>query len=405
VSLARSLSPAALVASVLLGGCAGSPTVERAYEDRSVEGRFIEESAYAAFLRGAIAEAAGDAPRALASYDQAARQDSGSSEVWMRIGAVRCAMNPRDPEADRAFARSLSLDAHLGRTWAAEARCASSRNDTKGAELDAEQAARCDPRADGASAHVSASREPGEASGARRVLVALTLTARDKDLAWSTLAAWAQSHGDLALWAEALERLASLAPARRAEVAAAAELLASLEHLAEARDVAAAAVDATREPLDELRFALAARLAVDEALARGDGDRARARATSARVSLEEVAARAWLLGRVDLATQIALEVAGAEPDSMGARLVLAASDGGDVIGASRAIAAGRAPASAASFVVFGGALVHAASPALARATLSRIAHAPVVKGDQRVVADAHALVVCGALDAAMLAEN
>jgi hypothetical protein len=255
-----------------------------------------------------------------------------------------------------------------------------------------------DPTADQANAALDA-----RAEGRRETLVALTLTAPDKILAWETLSGWAESHGDVALWMEALVSLVRVAPSRRTAVARAAEVLAAGGHLPEARVVAAAAVTASHEPFDETGAPLAARLAVDEALARGDVAAARARATEARVALDEVAGRALLLGQLAAAKRIASDVASAEPGNLGARLVLAASPGGDVLGVSRSLDGGTAGAvPSAALVAFGEVLVHAVSPAAARQTLIRIAHRPFVPGDDRVVRGAIALVARGVLDAAVL---
>jgi Tfp pilus assembly protein PilF len=382
-----------LAGLLIVAGCVGSPAVERAYEDRTVEGRFIGEDAYASFLAGAIAEQGGDARGALASYEQAAKRDPASSEIWTRVGVVRCGIDRTDRAADRAFDEALSLDPGSGRSYAAQARCALARGDASLARSLAARAAELDPDADGANALLHGSSDTAGDDAARRALVALTLTARDRAVAWEALATWSRSHGDVALGSHALEELVRIDPSRRSSVARAAADLSAAGHLAEARGVAAAAIDASTAPFDEASAPLAARLAVDEALARGDGERARGRATTARVPLEEVAARAILLGQPALARAIALEVAGADPGDLGARLVLAAGEGGDVLGARRLIDAHPGTeVSGAALVVFAAVLVHAASPDDARRVLSGLAHRPVVAGD-RCVADRAAAVV------------
>ncbi len=381
--------------SVLLvvAGCVGSPAVERAYEDRTVEGRFIGEDAYAHFLAGAIAEQDGDARGALASYEQAARQDPSSSEIWTRVGVVRCGIDRADPTADRAFDEALSLDPGSGRAYAARANCALARGDASLAHTLAARAADLDPDADGANALLHGPSDAAGDGAARRALVALTLTARDRVVAWEALATWCRSHGDVALASRALEELVRIDPSRRSPVARAAAELSGAGHMVEARGVAAAAIDSSTEPFDEASDPLAARLAVDEALARSDGERARRRATTARVPLEEVAARAMLLGQAALARAIALEVAGADPGNLGARLVLAAGEGGDVIGARRVIDEHPGTeVSGATAVALAGVLVHAASPGDARRVLSGLAHRPVVAGDRTVADRATALV-------------
>ena len=77
---------------VFATSCASTVPVERAYDGRVVEGRYIEPAAYAAYLQGAIAESAGDFKRALAAYTEAARVDPRSVETAQRIADVRCAM-------------------------------------------------------------------------------------------------------------------------------------------------------------------------------------------------------------------------------------------------------------------------------------------------------------------------
>jgi hypothetical protein len=324
------------------GGCIGAPSVERAYEDRAIEGRYIGEAGYAAFLRGALAEASGDLSGALAGYEQAAAVDAGSPEIGTRIAAVKCAMNRN---------------------------CASS---------------------------------PGDASTGV-ALVARALTALDRLTAWEDVAAWGEAHADAALWSHALVQVVRLDPSRRAAVVSTAARLAGAGHLAEGRAVAAAAVDASSEPLDGDREPLGARLAVDEALVRGDGTRARRRASAVRMPLEEVAARALLVGRPMLAQRIASDLVEAEPGGLGPRLVLAASENVDVMGASQLVDKGASGGvSGATLVAFGAVLVHSVPPEQARRTLSRIPHGTLVAGDDGVLRVAATLVSSGALDRAVL---
>jgi hypothetical protein len=395
-----SVAVAACAGSAL--GCAGGPLVERAYDGHVVEGRAIDAPAYAAFLNGAIAEAAGDRKEALAAYERASRLDPHGPEIWARIGAVRCATDPRDGRADDAFRRALSLDDRYAGTWAARARCAQARNDTAAMLDAARHAALLDPSADGAHAMLAragaASRDPAT----RDALVALTETAHDRVAAWDAMASWAASHGDVALWARALRVLARIAPARRDAVASAAEELAGDGQLAEARAVAAAAVDASDGPFAEPQHPLAARLAVDEAVSHGEVDAVRRRSTRARLALEEAGARALLAGQRDLAREIVAGVTRADPEGLGARLVLAASEGRDVVGAAweaKRVARGAAHASAATAAAFGIAAAHAVSPVDARAALTAIAWGPIVAGDDRVVRAAVELASRGLLDA------
>jgi hypothetical protein len=391
----------AVACLLLTTACGGGALVERAYDGHVVQGRSVDPDAYAAFLTGAIAEASGNGREALTAYERAARLDSGGPETWTRVGAVRCALRPGDPGADDAFARALAIDPRYAGVWGAKARCAASRNDPAATLVAARRAAELDPSADGANALLGRAGAALHDEGTRDALVALTATARDRVAAWDALATWASSRGDVALWARALETLVAIAPARREAVARAAEELAGAGEIGAARSVAAAAAEAGDGPMTEDRYPLAARLAVDEAIGRGNADAVRTRATRARVTLEEAGARALLAGQRDLARAIALEVTRADPGASGARLVLAACEGKDLVGAA---AEGRrgASISGAGLAAFGAAIVHAVSPQDARATFAALRHAPLVAGDDRVVRPAVELASRGALDTGAL---
>jgi hypothetical protein len=383
-----------------LVGCLHPGVVERAYEGDVIEGRYVSPEAYAAFLRGAIAAAEGHTADAVASYEEAARRDPASPEPWTRIAEVRCAADARgqaDP-AERAIAHALHLDPGYARAWAARAACAEGRGDAAAQRAAAERASALDPDGDGANAMLAASQP--SSGPARAALVALTVTAREPPVAWDALATWAQSHGDVALWTRALVELARVAPQRRQSVARSAEELAGAGDIAEARAVAAAALDGGTTPWPE-RLALAARLAVDEAIARRDGRSVRRRATRGRVALDEAAGRAWLAGDRGLARDLASTDAGADPGALGARLVLAVAQGVDLASAG-AVHPGDAPASPAALVAFGTAIVHAGASAETRAAVARVPTVAFVAGDDRVVRPAVDLVSRGALPAAAL---
>jgi tetratricopeptide (TPR) repeat protein len=390
---------------LLAASCGGGPLVERAYDGHVVEGRAIEPDAYAAFLSGALAEASGQGREALLWYERAAHLDTRGPEIWARVGVVRCGLDPRDPQADSAFARALAIDAGYAGAWAAKARCATARNDARGTLDAARRAADLDPSADGANALLSRAGQTVHDAGTRDALIALTATSQDRIAAWDALASWAASRGDVALWARALESLVKIAPARRDAVAHSAEELAGAGEIGAARSVAAAASEAGDAPMVEDRSLLAPRLAVDEAIGIGGGDLVRLRATRARLTLEEAAARAFLAGHRDLAREIASAVVRADPDAMGARLVLAACDGRDLVGAAWEARRRGVQMSGAGFVAFGGALVHAVSAEEARATLAAVSHGPLVAGDDRVVRRAVELASRGAIEMTALPSN
>src|SRR5262249_25349417 len=162
-----------------------------------------------------------------AAYEEAAHYDDGDPEVWTRIGEVRCRSEgpSHDPSADAALKRAVEIDPAYAPAWSARARCALARGDAAGASASAARArgagpADADPLAVEPDALLArAGRATNEAT--RRRLVAMTMLHADRPEAWDALAAWAASHGDIALQAEALERLATLAPSRAAQIAAA----------------------------------------------------------------------------------------------------------------------------------------------------------------------------------------
>jgi hypothetical protein len=392
----------AVVLALLVTACASLPPVERVYGGRMVSGRYIEPEAYAAFLRGAIAEAVGDVRSAIAAYEVAAELDPRGAEIWTRIGAVRCAADPRDRRADDAFGRALAMDDAAGRTWEAKAQCAFVRGDGAGSRAAAIRAAELDASADGAI--VLLARGAGAENGAatRERLVSLTLTSRDRVAAWDALARWAESHGDVVLWARALEVVAPFDRPGREAVARAAEELAGVGEMVEARSVAAAAVDAGDEPLSAPRHALASRLSVDEAIERGDVETVRIRASRARVPLDEAAARALLAGKMALARELVSMMALADPSALGAHLVLAVAEGRDVLGAALRAHGDASSVSGAVLVAFGAALARVASPEQARESLTHVGHDRIADGDDRVVRAAVDLVARGVLLATAL---
>lgn len=350
VRVRRSAGRFGAAALLLATSCASTVPVERAYDGRVVEGRYIEPAAYAAYLRGAIAESAGDSTRALAAYKEATLVDSRSVETAQRIADVRCAIDARECVPPRAADDSPP-----------------------------------------------ASRERA---------IALALTSVDPAAAWDALLVWARRRDDMALAAFAGARVAAADPSRRDEVAAIAEELASLGQVAAARGVAASAFDAADAPFSDDRRLLARRLAVDEAIVRGRADVTRRRATRARIGLDEAAARALLQDQPALALDLATESARADPDDLGSCLVLGAQGKGsavagcpDVFGAAAAIRANPRRLPAAVWVAFVRAAVRVMGPGGARTALAGFEHDAVVAGDDVVCRPAVALALRGAIDA------
>ena len=322
-SAALPLAALALAAA----GCAPEPKVSRVYDGKVVEERFIPPDAYAAFLRGALAEAAGDHRGAITAYTQAAEEDD-DPEIFTRLAEVRCTLDPKDPDTDKLFARALKLDPNAASTLAAQSRCLGRRGRVEEAAALAGKAAAVDPKNVGleslylrSAAHVKSS--PNDAQDRQRAL-ALTASHASHEAAWDALVVWGRSRRDAELVAAGFIGLVRTAPARSAEVERGAALLLEEGQAALARKVAVAVADAPRE-LDVRgpRDATVARLAVDDALARGDREAALARATRGRVPVAEVAARALLLDKKDLANALAKEVTDADPSASGGQMLRA----------------------------------------------------------------------------------
>ena len=300
-------------------GCAAAPgTVTRVVDGRTIEGRFVSPQAYEQFLRGAIAEESGAMDEALAAYESVARADPTDPEPFARIARVRCKKRPDDPLARAAVEKALALDPDYGPAFAARALCSFA------AAGDVQRAARSEPQ--NLELQIAAANADEVLSPGADRLVAITSAFRTRAAAWEALASWADAHGDPALASRAWIELVRLAPLRAGLAQHAAEALAGAGELALARRIAVAVVsaraDATRggAPAPSL---LVTRLAVDEALLRGDDAAATLRATLGRLPMDEVAARALRVGQLDLGEALATRSLAADPSSAGARLVLA----------------------------------------------------------------------------------
>jgi tetratricopeptide (TPR) repeat protein len=406
-----------VLSSVWAAGCATAPKVRRVYSGQALDGRFVEPDAYAAYLRGVLAESAGDTAGAIQAYERAARLDPRGPEVWARIAATRCAASPHDTRAAEALRRALDADPRYAPAWEAEARCAVAMGDLALADRAAvhawelRQGSPIDGPICGRSAADGGRRcdlfvglLAGESrdEAARAAIVRSSAEASDPAVAAEVLARWAQAHDHVALWAHALEVELAANPSGRANLGALVAQLAGLGRTAEARAIAAAVVDVSDAPIGCSRCDVARRLAVDDAIDRGDDSAARRRASRARVALEEVAARFLLAGSGAKALAIAREVKDADPGALGAELVIDAIEGaGAGAGAGpdprRHPTASGAPASAASWIAWGGALSRRMSAEAARSVLAAVPHESLVPGDERVERAAVDLAARGVL--------
>lgn len=378
-----------LVAFAALGpgfvACGAEPRVVRVYDGRIVEGRYVQPEAYAAFLRGVLAEESGDLKAAVAAYAVAVDEDEDDPEIMGRIGEARCKLDPKDALADRAFDVALKRDPASASALAAKSRCALARGRTDIALELARRGSAQDPGNVALEALVVRA-EAGRTDGfARERAVALTLAHGENPVAWDALIVWSRAHHDAQLVARGLEGLLRAAPARSVEVEQGASALLEGGELALAQHLAAALTDAPRElGVVGPRDPLVARLAVDEALFRGDRAVAVARATRGHIALAEVAARAMLLDKRELAASIAAFVTDADPGASGAVMVKAAlASSGAGAGKARADVLARITDQPPELcaLVFADRLATAAGVDVARQWLARITRTPMTARD------------------------
>ncbi|MBX3205980.1 MAG: hypothetical protein KF764_12990 [Labilithrix sp.] len=372
-------------------GCAGESRVVRVYDGRIVEGAYVPPEAYAAYLKGVLAEEAGDLRSALAAYELSAREDDEDPEPLTRIGDVRCRLDPKNKGADEALARALRIDRSYAPAIAAKARCAAARGEPAEGVAIVGTIAVEDRTSAGLEAlfvRLAAARADSAADRqARERAIALTLASGEDPVAWEALVAWGRGKADGELFARGLEGMLAVAPLRSREVEAGALELLGVGQAGLARRVAARVADAPTElGVGAVSDPTVARLAIDEAILSGDVERAERRATRGHVALSEVAARALILERPELAARVARSVLGADPSAGGAAMVLAALAARGPSPASGAFALPRGKdttdrPSAACVLVLAERLAALDTPETARLWAARVAPAPMAPHD------------------------
>lgn len=325
----RRAAVVAIGLGALAAACAGDPKVVRVYDGRLIEGAFVPPEAYASYLRGALAEEAGDLRSALSAYEQAADADDEDPEPFTRIGDVRCRLDVNDKGADEALARALRIDRTYAPALAASARCAAARGSATEALALVDKIApedRASVSLEALFARIAAQRpESAVDRRSRQRVIALTLASGEHAAAWEALIAWGRGRSDGELLARGFEGLVRVAPTRSGEVEAGAIELLGAGQAVLARRVAAAIADVPPERgVRGVGDPTVARLAVDHALLAGDGARAERRAIRGHVPLSEVAARALILERPTLAAEMARAVLAADPSAGCAEMVLVA---------------------------------------------------------------------------------
>ncbi|HEU4410893.1 MAG TPA: hypothetical protein VFS43_36915 [Polyangiaceae bacterium] len=300
--------------------------VARSFDGRVVEGSFVPEEAYEAYLRGALAEGRRDYGAAEAAFVEAARRAPDAPDPWVRIAGARCAQPPSSVgAAEAAFARALKLDEGYAPAYAERARCALRRGKLADAERDARRALELAPGDPSTGLlYVEILGRRGERAAALRWLGNLALRQPDEAPLYAKMLELARSSGDVAHGAWAERELARLRPS---------------------------------SPTVPPRPAPGGLDALDALLRRGDLEGARARATEQHLPASALAVRAVALGAYDLGARQARLVLGADPNDADARVAaLASADAlGDEAGfrALLAAAPGRAgrPSALAALVL------------------------------------------------------
>jgi tetratricopeptide (TPR) repeat protein len=284
-----------LVLPVALG-CAAAPPVTRMVGGHVVEGRFVADGAYAAYLRGVVLETQGQLEAAMAAYGEAIEHDPESAELWTRMGVVRCAAGVTPGAAAKAvgpwdaFARAERIDPTYEETWTERARCHLNRGELDDAARAARAAVSLDPdRRETAILLALVLERQGHLEEARRWLNGLIARDASSIEAHEAMAAFAVRTGDEGRRLGSEEALALLRP-----------------------PLSGAGV---------LRRGEAVSLSgIDAAIGRGDFDRARRLALAARLSSGALALRAAALGSVSFARIEAELVLAADPADGDARV-------------------------------------------------------------------------------------
>jgi tetratricopeptide (TPR) repeat protein len=263
-----------------------------------VEGRFVADEAYAAYLRGVVLETQGHLDAAAAAYGEAIRHDPDSAELWTRIGVLRCAAKtqPGDPATSAgpwdAFTHASEIDPDYEETWTERARCHLKRGQLDNAARAARVAVSLDPERSEAAVLLALILErQGNVVEARRWLDGLIVREPTSIEAHDAMLAFAARTHDEARGEAAERALAELRPARSAE--------------------------------QPLRLARPSLSEVDAALVQGDFDRARKLALASRLSSGTLALRAVALGSADFAHEQAELVLAADPSDNDARIAAA----------------------------------------------------------------------------------
>jgi tetratricopeptide (TPR) repeat protein len=287
-----------LLALLLGAGCASSYPVTRMVGGHRVQGRFVADQAYAAYLKGVVLETQGRFDAAAAAYEEAIVHDPDSAELWTRIGALRCSSPPKPgaPASENgpwdAFTRAAEIDPQYEETWTERARCHLRRGQLDQAVSAARVATSLDPdRLEPPLLLAQILERQGRIVEARQWLDGLVVREPTSAEAHEAMAGFAARTHDDPRREASLRALSVLRPPR---------------------------VD--DKPFQRARPTLAE---IDAALSNGEFERAQSLALSARVSSGALALRAAALGIVGFARTHAELVLTADPSDSDARVAAA----------------------------------------------------------------------------------
>ena len=131
---------AALLASL---ACSATRGTERIFNGRTVQGRYIEAEAYAAYAEGTYREAHGDWAGAELAYRRALLRDGQSPQILTRLGVIACRQSLS--RALRHFERAIALEDYAP-AWTERAQCLSTQRQPAAALQAALHALALDPR-------------------------------------------------------------------------------------------------------------------------------------------------------------------------------------------------------------------------------------------------------------------
>jgi tetratricopeptide (TPR) repeat protein len=263
-----------------------------------VEGRFVGEQAYAAYLKGVVLETQGRFDAAAAAYQEAIVHDPDSAELWTRVGALRCATSPRSDGGSTeggpwdAFTRAAEIDPQYEETWTERARCHLRRGQLEQAARAARIATSLDPdRVEPPLLLAQILERQGNLVEARQWLDGLVVREPVSVEVHEAMVGFAGRTHDDARREASEHALADLHPAHASDM-----------------------------PFKRVRPSLAE---IDQALGQANFERARSLAVATRLSSGALALRAAALGLVSFAQAQSALVLTADPTDSDARVAAA----------------------------------------------------------------------------------